>query len=103
MPPVLSMPDFYHEFYVATDASNLGVGVVLCQRIGDSIKYNCFASSSLSSSQKNYPTTKKELLGVVLRSKSSDSGSGEPISRSLLTTRAWFTCSENLFDALKLG
>ena len=64
-PPVLSMPDFNREFCVATDASNLGVGAVLYQREGDKIKYICFASSSLSTSQKNYPATKKELLGVV--------------------------------------
>ena len=64
-PPVLSTPDFDHEFCVATDASNLGVGAVLYQNINNSVKYICFASSSLSPSQKNYPATKKELLGVV--------------------------------------
>lgn len=64
-PPVLSTPDFNHEFCVGTDASNHGVGAVLYQIIDGVKKFICFAGSSLSDSQRNYPATKKELLAIV--------------------------------------
>ena len=64
-PPVLSMPDFSHEFTVGTDASNYGVGAVLYQEINGIKKYVSFASSALSPAQRNYPATKKELLAIV--------------------------------------
>lgn len=64
-PPVLSTPDFNHEFCVGTDASNSGVGAVLYQTINGVKKFICFVSSALSDSQRNYPATKKELLAIV--------------------------------------
>jgi hypothetical protein len=81
--PLLSFPDFTLPFYVATDASNVGVGAVLYQRVsGDevagsssdqvpnladlsSVRYVAFAARALSSSERNYSATKKELLGVI--------------------------------------
>jgi transposase InsO family protein len=62
---VISYPDFNHPFYVATDASNVGVGTVLYQKINGEIKYISMMAKSLSSSERNYSATKRELLAVV--------------------------------------
>jgi len=62
---VLSYPDLNHPFCVATDASNVGVGVVLYQRINDETKYISMMAKSLSKSERNYSATKRELLAVV--------------------------------------
>ena len=63
--PVLSNPDFTYEFYVATDASQFGVGAVLYQVINSEIKYIKFFSKALATGQRNYSATKRELLAVV--------------------------------------
>ena len=71
--PMLSHPDFSRPFYVATDASNIGIGAVLFQDNDDAIynfksssrKYIGLYSKSLDSSQKNYSAHKKELLAIV--------------------------------------
>ena len=62
---VLSYPDLNHPFCVATDASNVGVGVVLYQKINDETKYISMMAKSLSKSERNYSATKRELLAVV--------------------------------------
>lgn len=48
-----------------TDASDLGLGGVLSQLQDGVEKVICYGSKSLSRSQRNYCTTKKELLAVV--------------------------------------
>ena len=66
--PCLSFPDFSLPFYVATDASGLGIGAVLYQLPnGDESKINfiSFQARALHKSEKNYPAYKKELLGIV--------------------------------------
>jgi len=66
--PVLSFPDFSLPFYVATDASNLGIGAVLYQLPnGDESKVNyiSFMARALKPHEKNYPAYKKELLGII--------------------------------------
>ena len=66
--PVLSFPNFSLTFYVATDASNLGIGAVLYQLPnGDESKINyiSFMSRALKPHEKNYPAYKKELLGII--------------------------------------
>ncbi|GJJ71582.1 hypothetical protein EMPS_03932 [Entomortierella parvispora] len=68
--PVLSFPDFTQPFYVATDASNLGLGTVLYQLPngpGDEsvVNYISFMARSLKKHERNYPAYKKELLGIV--------------------------------------
>ena len=55
--PVLKYPDFTKHFTLTTDASNKGLRVVLnpC----------CYISRTLNAPEKNYGTTKKELLAIV--------------------------------------
>lgn len=63
--PVLSIPDMSHKFYVATDASAYSIGGVIYQIIDGEYRYIGFAARSLSTSQKNYSCTKRELLAVI--------------------------------------
>jgi hypothetical protein len=62
---VLSFPDLNHDFYVGTDASNVGIGIILYQIINDEVKYISMQAKSLSKSERNYSATKRELLAVV--------------------------------------
>ena len=61
----LSYPNFQEQFHVATDASNVGIGAVLFQKIQDKIHYIGFMARSLSKSERNYSTTKRELLAII--------------------------------------
>ena len=65
--PTLAYPDFNNKFYIATDASNVGLGAVLYQYKKDTkIKqYVSFQSRSLTVAECNYSATKRELLGIV--------------------------------------
>ena len=71
--PCLAPPDFTSPFFVATDASNAGVGGVLYQpAIGDedaNITANNIVrifSRKLKAAQQRYPAYKKELLALVM-------------------------------------
>ena len=63
--PILSYPVMSEPFYVATDASNVGIGAVLYQTIDGVRRFNAFMARSLTISERNYSTTKRELLAVV--------------------------------------
>jgi hypothetical protein len=68
--PILSFPDFSLPFYVATDASNVGIGAVCYQLPGGeddpkNIRYISFVARSLQERERRYSTTQKELLGIV--------------------------------------
>jgi transposase InsO family protein len=63
----LSFPDWSKPFFLATDASTVGIGGVLYQ-LGDSegeYKYIQFMSRSLSKSERQYSATKLELTAII--------------------------------------
>lgn len=63
--PIIRGPNWNHPFEVICDASNFTVGVVLGQRIDGKSYVIFYASKTLNQAQKNYDTTKKEMLAVV--------------------------------------
>ncbi|KAJ8658132.1 hypothetical protein O0I10_006139, partial [Lichtheimia ornata] len=62
---ILHHPDLRHPFYIATDASNTGIGAVLFQIVDNDKRYIEFAARALSTSERNYSTTRRELLAIV--------------------------------------
>ena len=65
--PPLAHPDFARPFYVATDASAVGIGCVLYQ-LDDNTnapQYIQFQARALRKSECNYSATKRELLAIV--------------------------------------
>ena len=67
--PVLSYPNEDDPFILDTDASNDSIGAVLSQVHDGREVPLAFASNSLSKTQRNYCTTKRELLAVVVYTK----------------------------------
>jgi hypothetical protein len=68
--PALSFPNFKEPFYVATDASNVGIGAVLYQLPNgkddeSKVHYISFQARALHKHEKNYPAYKKELLAII--------------------------------------
>jgi hypothetical protein len=68
--PMLRFPDYSRPFYMATDASNSGVGGVLYQPLDGEVDISvsnivAICSKKLNPSQCNYSAYKKELYGLV--------------------------------------
>jgi RNase H-like domain found in reverse transcriptase/Integrase core domain/Chromo (CHRromatin Organisation MOdifier) domain/Integrase zinc binding domain/Retrotransposon gag protein len=68
--PLLTFPDFSRPFYLATDASNVGIGGVLYQPAEGEIDIKpgnivAICSKILNESQRNYSAYKKELYALV--------------------------------------
>ena len=67
--PVVSFPRFTSgagRFRLDTDASDLGIGATLFQEQDGEDRVIAYASQKLSKSQRNYSTTRKELLACVV-------------------------------------
>lgn len=61
--PVLATPDFSQKFEIHCDASNYGIGVVLCQ--GPDEHPVAFASRKFRGAETRYSTPEKECLAVL--------------------------------------
>jgi hypothetical protein len=64
--PILGFPRDAGRFILDTDASGTGIGAVLSQEQDGEERVIAYASHTLSRSQQNYCTTKRELLAVVV-------------------------------------
>ena len=62
----LYVPDFGKPFTLVTDASDVGTGAMLANKDGEHLKPVGFFHHALSQHEKNYSTTEKELLAVIL-------------------------------------
>ena len=63
--PVIVLPDPDKQFVLRTDASDYGLGAVLLQEHGDTLRPVAYASKKLLKAERNYATIEKECLGVV--------------------------------------
>ena len=66
--PVLSLPKYWFPFILETDASDVGLGAVLSQRIDGKLRTIAFASRTLSTGEKNkanYSSKKLEFIAIV--------------------------------------
>ena len=64
--PVLHALDFQRPFHLQTDASNLGLGAILCQPDDDGVEHPViFLSRQLLPRERNYSTIEKECLAIV--------------------------------------
>lgn len=63
--PILTCPNFEHEFVVATDASNYAVGAILSQFYDGREHVICYISRTLSRQERLYSATERELLAVL--------------------------------------
>ena len=65
--PVLAMPDFQKPFLIHVDASDLGLGAVLMQESAEKLEHPIgYLSHKFNSSQRNYSTSEKEALALIL-------------------------------------
>lgn len=64
--PMLMHPDLEKEFFLTTDASNVGVGGVLRQKdAAGKLRVIGYFSKKLNPAQQNYSVTEKEMLAIV--------------------------------------
>ena len=63
--PILIYPDFSKPFYIACDASNVGLGAVLLQKGNGRLLPVAYASRTLNQVERRYSVTERESLAVV--------------------------------------
>ncbi|GFW93889.1 retrovirus-related Pol polyprotein from transposon 297 [Trichonephila clavipes] len=63
--PILFAPDFATDFILQTDASEVGAGVVLSQRIEGEEHPIVFPSKKFSKAERNYSTVERELAAII--------------------------------------
>ena len=63
-PPILAYPDFEEEFFVHTDASNLGLGCILYQKQEGKDRVIAYGSRTLTAGEQNYHSSKLEFVAL---------------------------------------
>ena len=58
-------PDFNHPFVIQTDASDEGLGAILCQRFGEVEHVVQYASRSIQPSEMSWTPQEKEALAII--------------------------------------
>ena len=66
-PQVMSLPDFEKPFVIHCDASEMGLGAVLCQKQDDKLKVISYASRTLTPAEKNYHLHSGKLEFLALK------------------------------------
>ena len=89
--PVLTMPDFKKQFQLAIDASDYGAGAVLLQEDTKGIEHPIsYFSHKFDKHQRNYSTSEKETLALILALISIYQQPHFQSKSTLITTR-WFS------------
>ena len=63
--PILTYPDFSKEFFLACDASYVGIGAVLLQKGEKRLMLLAYARGTLSPAERSYSVAEKESLAVI--------------------------------------
>lgn len=63
--PVMACPDFSKPFLIQCDASNKGIGAVLCQKLNEAEQPIAYLSRKLNDREQRYSTSERELLSIV--------------------------------------
>ena len=63
--PILAFPDFHLQFHLYVDASNEGIGMILCQIQNNREVAIAYGGRKLNSAERNYSATEQEALAVV--------------------------------------
>lgn len=63
--PVVTCPDYRKPFVIQCDASNIGIGAVLCQETNGMDQPIAYLSRKLNDREAKYSTSERELLSVV--------------------------------------
>jgi hypothetical protein len=83
--PILVFPDWSKDFNVHVDASSIALGAVLAQPSAGDIDHPIsFASRKISTFERNYTTTEREVLAMVYVYRSLDTTCWEEILRCSL-------------------
>jgi hypothetical protein len=62
---ILFQPDYSKEFFLESDASNKGIGVILSQEVNGAKMPIMYASRTLSETEQNYSISEKEMLAAL--------------------------------------